>query len=94
MRSGCLEAKVVTIGENGVTADHILVHDETNCNLATLLASLDTPDFPVALKMLYCDPADSYAQQIHAQIEAAHAAVPHPDLNGLLRRGQTWSIDG
>ncbi len=94
MRSGCLEIQVVTIGENGVTADDILVHDETNRNLATLLASLDTPDFPVALGVLYCDPADSYAQQIHAQIEAARASVPEPDLDSLLRRGQTWKIEG
>jgi 2-oxoglutarate ferredoxin oxidoreductase subunit beta len=94
MRSGCLEIEVVTIGEDGVSADDVLIHDETNRNLATLLASLDTPAYPVALGVLYCDPADSYAQQIHAQIDAARAAVPNPDLNSLLRRGQTWRIDG
>jgi 2-oxoglutarate ferredoxin oxidoreductase subunit beta len=93
MRSGCLEIEVVTLGRDGVTADDLLVHDETNRNLATLLASLDTPQYPVALGVLYCDPADSYAQQIHAQIRAASEAVPNPSLNSLLRRGQTWSID-
>ncbi|MEJ2237525.1 MAG: 2-oxoacid:ferredoxin oxidoreductase subunit beta, partial [Gemmatimonadales bacterium] len=36
MRRGCLEIEVATIGENGVTEDDILVHDETNRNLAVL----------------------------------------------------------
>lgn len=93
MKSGCLEIEVATIGENGVTQDDILVHDETNRNLAVLLASLDTPEFPVALGVLYCDPADVYDQEIHAQIEAARLRSPEPDLKRLLRVGQTWRVE-
>ena len=94
MRSGCLEIEVVTVGENGVTEKDILVHDETNRNLAVLLASLDTPEFPVALGVLYCDPAASYDAELHAQVEAERSKTEKPDLNALLRHGQTWTITG
>ncbi|UCG87107.1 MAG: 2-oxoacid:ferredoxin oxidoreductase subunit beta [Gemmatimonadota bacterium] len=94
MRSGCLEIEVVTVGENGVTEADVLVHDETNRNLAGLLASLDTPEFPVALGVLYCDAAASYDAEIHAQVEAARSKTDKPSLNALLRRGQTWTVAG
>ncbi len=94
MKSGCLEIEVVTVGENGVTESDVLVHDETNRNLAALLASLDTPDFPVALGVLYCNPAVPYDEEVHAQVEAARSKAGEPNLNALLRRGQTWTIAG
>jgi 2-oxoglutarate ferredoxin oxidoreductase subunit beta len=94
MRSGCLEIEVVTVGEDGVTESDILVHDETNRNLATLLASLDTPEYPVALGVLYCNPAASYDAQIHAQVDAARSKAGESDLNRLLRHGQVWTIAG
>lgn len=93
MRRGCLEIEVATIGENGVTEDDILVHDETNRNLAVLLASLDTPLFPVALGVLYCDPAEPYDREIHSQIDAARSRSPAADMNDLLRVGQTWRVE-
>ena len=57
-----LALQVVTPGENGVTAADLLVHDETNRTLAGMLAALEPPDFPVALGVLYCDPAPTYEQ--------------------------------
>ncbi len=93
MKTGCLEIEVVTVGEHGVREEDILVHDETNRNLATLLASLQPPEFPMALGVLYCNPAESYDQEIHAQVEAAQARKPDPNLNELIRHGQTWRIE-
>jgi 2-oxoglutarate ferredoxin oxidoreductase subunit beta len=93
MKSGCLEIQVATVGENGITEDDILVHDETNRNLAVLLASLDTPEFPMALGVLYCDPAQAYDAEIHSQIRVAKSKYPDPNLSELLRVGQTWRVE-
>ncbi|MGE0734620.1 MAG: 2-oxoacid:ferredoxin oxidoreductase subunit beta [Alphaproteobacteria bacterium] len=84
---------VVTIGENGVTEADILVHDEKNRMLGTLLASLEPP-FPVALGVLYCDPQPSYDERVAAQTEQAIAAMKGKpaDLNALFRRGHTWQV--
>jgi 2-oxoglutarate ferredoxin oxidoreductase subunit beta len=85
-----LELEVVTVGEQGVTAADVLVHDETNKTLAGMLAALDAPDFPVALGVLYCNPGMPYEQDVYAQIEAA--GTPVEDLNVLLRSGRTWTV--
>ena len=60
LRPGTLELEVVTLGENGITADDLLVHDETNRNMAFLLAGLEPPQFPIALGVLYHNPTASY----------------------------------
>ncbi len=88
-----LVLETVTIGENGVSEADILVHDETNRTLATMLAAMAPPDMPVALGVLYCDPAASYDDNVMAQIEHARADAPGGDLNTLLRRGHTWTVD-
>ncbi|MCG8695699.1 MAG: 2-oxoacid:ferredoxin oxidoreductase subunit beta [Minwuiales bacterium] len=91
-KPGALELEVVTIGENGISEDDILVHDETNRMLATMLTDMPRPDFPVALGVLYCDPGDTYEQGVVSQIEDAKAKTPPAALNDLLRRGYTWTV--
>ena len=71
----------------------VLVHDERNHLLATMLAALQPPALPMALGVLYCAPAPTYEANVMAQIEEAKAKSPAADLNALLRRGHTWSID-
>ncbi len=56
-----LTLDTVTIGSDGVSEADLVVHDETNRTLATMLAALETP---VALGVLYCDPAPSYETSI------------------------------
>ena len=93
MRPGKIELEVVTIGENGITEADILVHDETNKSLATLLAHMESPAFPVAIGVLYCDPAETYEDAVHAQLEAEIKAHPKPNMNELLRSGPTWTVE-
>src|SRR5688572_26101895 len=47
-----LSLEVVKLGENGVTLDDIAVHDETNPVLASMLAKMRYPEFPVAIGVL------------------------------------------
>ena len=77
---------------DGVTEDDILVHDETNKAMAQLLAAMEPPDFPVAIGVLYCNPAESsYEDAVRDQVDAASTGGT-PALNDVLRRGNTWSV--
>jgi 2-oxoglutarate ferredoxin oxidoreductase subunit beta len=86
---GKLELEVVTIGDGGITAADVLVHDETNRALANLLVALAPPRFPMAIGVLYCDPAPSYEREVHQQ---AAAAGPAGSLTDLLQKGSTWTV--
>ena len=92
IKPGAFEIEVVTLGENGITNADVLVHDETNKVLATLLAGLQGPDFPVAIGVLYCDPAPSYEEGIQA-VKDRVPSKTDGDLNALLRTGHTWQVD-
>ncbi|NOZ66008.1 MAG: 2-oxoacid:ferredoxin oxidoreductase subunit beta [Alphaproteobacteria bacterium] len=84
--------EVVTIGEDGITEDDILVHDETNRHMAFMLCELEAPDFPVVCGIIYCNPAESYEQLVHYQLEQAKQAKK-ADFNALLRSGRTWVVE-
>jgi 2-oxoglutarate ferredoxin oxidoreductase subunit beta len=96
LKPGKLELEVVTIGEAEVTSGDVLAHDETNRALATLLVALEPPTFPVALGVLYCNPAPSFEAEVRAQTEAAGAArrgQGAPDLAELLLGAEgTWTV--
>ena len=87
-----LALEAVAIGRDGITEDDILVHDETDRTLAGLLGAMEHPDLPVAIGVLYCDPAEPYETAVHAQIEEIKRKTPAGDLNAMLRRGRTWTV--
>ena len=93
-KPGTFELEVVQIGENGVTEADILVHDETNRALAFLLGGMTPPEFPVAMGVIYCDPAPSFERLVAAQGEAAKTKIKGKagDINALLRSGYTWEV--
>jgi len=92
LKPGRMEMEVVTLGENGMTLDDVLVHDEKNLVMAQMLAGLEPPAFPVALGVLYCDPAPTYDSEVYAQIAAAGPALD--DLGALLASGRSWTVEG
>ncbi|MEE8351652.1 MAG: thiamine pyrophosphate-dependent enzyme, partial [Rhodospirillales bacterium] len=94
VRPGFFELEVVTIGENGVEENDILVHDETNRALAGMLALMEPPTMPVALGVLYCHPTSSYEDGVKDHFDEAKAHNPGGDINKLLRRGHTWTVSG
>lgn len=91
IKPGAFELEAVTIGEDGVTEDDILVHDETNRVLANLLVAMKPPEMPIALGVIYCDPAPSYERAVQAQVEASMANGAG-DMDKLLRSGNTWTV--
>ena len=89
---GRLEIEAVKLGENGITEADLLVHDETSRPLAGLLAAMEPPALPVALGVLYCDPAPSFESPVRDRV--AKAGPPKASLDELLRRGHTWTVEG
>jgi len=82
--------EVVHLGEDGVTEADVLEHDETNRTLATMLAALEPPEFPMAIGVLYRDPAPTFDEQVLAQVE------PESEGRGLaelLYGGRTWKVE-
>ncbi len=94
VKPGRLVLEAVTIGEGGVSEADILIHDETNRALAGMLAAMERPTMPVALGVLYCDPAPSYEDGVRDHFEEAKKHGIGMDLNKLLRRGHTWTVTG
>ncbi len=90
---GRLALEAVTLGEDGITEADILVHDETDRTMAGLLAAMEPPHLPVALGVLYCDPAPaSYEASVVGEVAAARKASPGK-LAELLQKGPTWTVD-
>lgn len=87
-----LSLKVVDIGADGPEAAGVLVHDETNRVLGSMLAALDGPDVPVALGVIYCDPAQSYDAGMAALKETAKARSKGADLSAIMHQGHTWTV--
>ena len=87
LKPGKLELEVVPAG-----GDDVLVHDETNRVLAQLLAGLEPPEFPVALGVLYCNPAPSFEAELYAQAREAGLGREPADLGALLGRDGTWTV--
>ncbi len=86
------QLEVVTVGENGVNLDDVLVHDETNPMLATLLARMPFPAFPVALGVLYAAEAETYEDRVAQQRRAGAERFGKGDLKKLLHSGETWTV--
>ena len=92
LKPSALELEVVTVGEDGVTPDDVLIHDETNRVLATMLVAMEPPHLPVAIGVLYCDPKPTYGGQVRDQIASVSTTSTGEDINGLLRQGRTWTV--
>ena len=89
-----LRLEVATLGEDGVTLDDILVHDETNKMLARMLTDLSLPDFPEPVGVIYCEPtAPSYTDDVYQQRILVREKKGAADLNALLRSGHTWTVE-
>jgi 2-oxoglutarate ferredoxin oxidoreductase subunit beta len=92
LNSDELRLKVVTVGENGVRDEDIIVHDETNPILAQLLVSLTPPAFPIVLGVIYADPSESFEVAAKKQMDASIAKLGAGDLGAVFRQGRTWTV--
>ncbi len=92
-KPGAYELEVVTVGNNGITEDDVMVHDETNPVLAGMLASVSGPDFPVPIGVIYCNPGNTFDDSMVEQIQQAKDKAKTTDLNEILRTANTWTVE-
>ena len=69
----------------------VLVHDPKNRTLAGMLIEMPQ-SFPVALGVIYEDPAPTFESAVVEQ-NAAVAKGKSPDLQALVSKGQTWQVE-
>ena len=85
-------ATVVDMAKNSI--DDILVHDETNLDLAHIIANWTSHStLPEPIGVIYCIDKPTYNQQMVDQIEAAKKAKGLSKVQDLLNAGDTWVVD-
>lgn len=86
--------EVVTIGENGVTLDDILIHDpyKLDPGIHTMLCEMKPPEFPAALGVIRSVQAETFEAAVWNSIEYETSTSPLKSVDDLLRTGNTWTI--
>jgi 2-oxoglutarate ferredoxin oxidoreductase subunit beta len=89
-----LKPKVVRIGENGITEDDILKHDEFNTNpsLAFFLSRMHYPEFPDPIGVFREIEKPSYDYLLDQQVTEAKKTSKITSVQDLLAMGETWTI--
>lgn len=83
-----MRPEVVSLGEE-YGEDDLLVHDETNRNLAWMITELEDL---VALGVLFASPEHSYEDDVRKQMAAASEKKGTGELAALLRATHTWEV--
>lgn len=86
--------KVVTIGENGVTENDILIHDAA-CEDTTLhmkLALMEGPDMPMAVGVIRDVVEETYDEGFVAQIAQVQAKSKVKTFDDLIATCEQWEI--
>ena len=86
--------EVVTLGENGITLDDILVHDQCNPNpgIHLMLAKMEPPYYPMAFGVIRSADFPTYDQLLEKQISDARQTSRIQCVDDLLNSGDTWEI--
>ena len=69
----------------------VIVHDPKNKGIAAMLIEMPQ-GFPVALGVIYEDPAPTFESAVIEQ-NAAAASGKKADLQALVSKGQTWQVE-
>src|SRR4029450_6917900 len=73
-------------------SDDVLVHDPRNRAVAHMLVEMPLGNFPMALGVLYEDPAPTFDSAVFEQNETASKGKT-ADLQALVSKGQTWMVE-
>lgn len=87
--------EAVTIGENGITINDILVHDQYAKDPAIhlMLAKMSPPKMPVALGVIRSAQFPTYDDSVEEQISFAKKNSKIRCMDDLLNSGDTWEIN-
>jgi len=88
-----LHLEVVDVIDGDWQSANVLVHDVKNRAVAHMLVEMVFGPFPMALGVLYDDPAPSFEQAVIEQ-NVKLAAGKVADLQKLVSKGETWTVSG
>ncbi len=89
-----LKLKVVTIGENGITENDVLVHDAA-CEDTTLqlkLALMEGPEMPIAMGVIRDVVEESYDSALEKQIAEVQAKSKVKTFDDLIATCEHWEM--
>jgi len=88
------QLQVVTLGQDGITEDDILIHDQyqQDPGVQLMLAKMSPPNFPVAMGVIRSAKFPTYDDLVEEQITAAKANTKIKNVDDLLNSGDTWEI--
>ena len=85
-------AMVLNVEKHGI--DDILVHDETNLDLAHIIANwTSNPDLPEPIGVIYSIDKITYNQGMIDQIKKAKEIKGSVSVQDLLNTGDTWVVE-
>ncbi len=92
----CDRMEVVTIGENGVTEEDLMVHnardiDETN---HYRLVRLELPEFPVAMGVIRSIESSVYESELFDQVQHSKKETKISNMDALLNSGNVFESKG
>jgi 2-oxoglutarate ferredoxin oxidoreductase subunit beta len=73
-------------------SDEVIVHKPKNRFVAYMLVEMPAANFPVALGVIYEDPAPTFDSAVIEQNDSA-AKGKAADLQALVSKGQTWMVE-
>tara|TARA_A100001015_G_scaffold316872_1_gene432300 strand:+ start:780 stop:1787 length:1008 start_codon:yes stop_codon:yes gene_type:complete len=85
--------KAVVVDMEKHSLDDLLVHDETNLDLAHIIANWTThPVLPEPIGVLYSVDKPTYNSEMVAQVDSAVKAKGAGKVKDLLNAGDTWTV--
>lgn len=89
-----LKLEIVTIGENGITEDDLLVHDahEADPTLHLMLTRMQLPEYPVALGVIRDVNASVYEDVLVEQIKQSKEKSKYKNLDNFFASGDVWEV--
>ena len=85
--------KAVVVDMEEHSLDDLLVHDETNLDLAHIIANWTThPVLPEPIGVLYSVDKPTYNSEMVAQVDSAIKAKGAGKVQDLLNAGDTWTV--
>jgi len=87
--------EVVTIGEQGITADDLLVHNQYDPDpgIHMMLARMMPPEFPVALGIIRSVAAETFETTMMESIQHEKEHSKIKTVDDMLNSGNTWTIE-
>ena len=92
----CNKMEKVTIGENGVTEDDLIVHDAQDADDTNhyRLVRMELPEYPVAMGVIRAIEGTVFESELFDQVQHAKKTTKIKTMDDLLRSGNVFESKG